>query len=172
MNICNIWAWLEYLRNIHKNKHMSSTLLLQKPYDMRHTKEKMKSLDTDIRVLMGGSQAWISLPHVDPSWQQHQLEMTNFNLEPTFTMDFSKFRTSDINLWCEDKRFLTAITWFFMQSWETDNDSWRPTSFCCNVFTVSETKHTYCNKQNLWAQSLHSYIWQSTSLPRREYFNV
>ena len=164
---------IKYLCNLQKDIYMSSILLMQKPYDRRYTKENRKTLDTDIRgVLMAGSQARISLPHVDPSWWQYQLEMTNFNLEPTFTMDFSKFRTSDINLWCEDKRFLTAITWFFMQSWAEDNDSWRPTSFCCNVFTVSETKCTYCNKQNLWAQSLHSYIKQPTSWPRREYFNV
>jgi len=37
-------------------------------YDRRHTKEKRKTLDIDIRgVLMGGSQACISLPHVDHS---------------------------------------------------------------------------------------------------------
>jgi len=47
---------------------MSSILPMQKPYDRRHTKENRKTLDTNIRgVLMGGSQAQISLPHVDPS---------------------------------------------------------------------------------------------------------
>jgi len=47
---------------------MSSILLMQKPYDRRYTKENRKTLDTDIRgVLMAGSQARISLPHVDPS---------------------------------------------------------------------------------------------------------